>query len=178
VAVELFEQNAARLQHTRALGQVAPEWRLVRQMLHHRIGIDEIEAGIREGGEIAVVRPVQMRMRDAGHTRAAERDHLVGDVDAMDFAAMRAERCHQPADSAGYFEETTGFERRFQAREFLANAAQDVGPAGREFLILLPAAPEGDVVPGILACHPVPGVTHALCDVGEARHTCPLANDR
>lgn len=103
-SVKLHPDQAAGPHNAVNLAQVFEDDVAAGDVLEDRVGIHEIERLVFKSGKARAVRDAQMGVRDAAQLVASERDHFVGDVDAVDLDEVTAHRPHQTAQSASDFE--------------------------------------------------------------------------
>jgi hypothetical protein len=110
---------------------------------------------------------VRMRMGNVAQLHARLRDHLVGNVDAVDFAEMPAHRTHQTTRPAADLERPPlcrGFLRR-QPFQFAFQIANHIVGRRKELAVVLIPSSERDVIIRVLAGALVPVRAHALMNV-------------
>ena len=115
-AVELAMENAAGFQHAADLAHVFEHHIAAGDVLKDRVGIDELERVVRELRQAGAVGGVEMGVRNIGQPLARQADHFVGNIHAVDFAEVAAQRFDQTSGAASNFERppspAVGFSRQ------------------------------------------------------------------
>jgi len=117
--------------------------------------------------QVASAGVVRMRVRNIAQLHPRLRDHLVGNVDAMDFAEMPAHRTHQTPRPAADLERPPlgrGFLRR-QSLQFAFQIAHHIFGSRKKLTVILIPSSERDVIIRVLAGALVPVGAHALVNV-------------
>ena len=84
-------------------------------VLEDGVGVDEIEILVGEKREVGAGAVVRMRVGGIAQAFVGQPDHLVGDIDAVDFGEVAAERAHEAAGAAADFERRIAAAQAFAA---------------------------------------------------------------
>ena len=102
--VDVDGQNTARLEDAPGFVQVTENHFAAGDVLEHGVGVDEVEARVRERCQVRAGAVMRKRVGHAGQPFPRQADHLVGDIDAVDFGEMPAHGAHQASRAAADFE--------------------------------------------------------------------------
>src|SRR5580698_5472729 len=119
---------------------------------------------------------MRMGVGQIAQALAGERNHFIGDVDAVDFDEVAAHGAHDAAGSAADFEGSPGsaFGER-DAAQLRFEAGDHFGGGRVKFGVVLIAAAEGYVIARIFTSSRVPIVAHPRGDVVSV-HTISGSN--
>src|SRR5215472_14628855 len=99
-STKLTAQNAPGFEHASSLTKIIQNDAPVRDMLEHDVRVHEVERIIAEHAKAGVRCEVNASVRDILQLLASQTNHLVGNIDSVDFAKVAAHWPHQAARSA------------------------------------------------------------------------------
>ena len=179
-AVKLAMENAAGFEHSRGFAHVFGHHVAAGDVLENRVRVNELKRIVRELPQAGAIVGMEMGVGNIGQPLASQDNHFVGDIDAVDFAEVAAQRFHQTAGAASDFERSpspaVGF--GLQPLQLRFDGPQNVGGRGQKFRLILIPSSKGNVIVRVFPGALVPIGAHALADGAAFIHKLKVAQAR